>query len=565
MKSLTKITFFLLFGLLLARPLAAQNNSHIVSYLPFTPCIGVPMVFTAIDTSGNFPMGEYYFDYGDGSTGYANWLNPSATHSYTTPGTYNVSFIAWDSLNFGVDSIFFEIVVDSFCANHDLVTGVSYNDLNGNGSQDPGELGYPHQLIEITPGPNYITTDANGNYAVQIPTGAYTLTMLPPLYRTVTEPVSGAYNITSAGTGAVQSGKDFGLEMTPGQNDLRVVVAGGPPVPGFNRYYTIHYANVGTTVLNSTVEFDYGAPMTFVSAVGGTNSGTTVSWAVGNLNPGQTGTVNVTLNCPIGTPLGGTVNHYATIQPTAGDLTPLNNVDTLSKIVVGSYDPNDKAGLPAGVGASGDINPGTPITYTVRFQNTGTYFATDVIIRDTLDADFDQSTLEVLGASHAFTWHNDFGKLAFEFRQIMLPDSNSNEPASHGWVKYKIAPKSTLPLGTELTNSASIYFDFNAPILTNTTLHTLAVVTAVEPKFNLAGVKVAPNPFRGSTQFTFDNPNAEVYEMMVYDMAGKMVISKQGITGSSFILDASMLPQGLFMYNLVGSEGSVAKGKIVIQ
>ena len=525
------------------------------------------MLFTPIDTSGNFPAGVYAFDFGDGSYGYSDFLNPTVSHNYTTAGTFTVTFIAWDSLNFGiVDSIFFEITVDSICGNHDLISGVSYQDLNGNGTQDPGEMGFPHQLIQITPGPFYLTTDINGNYAVQMNAGTHDFTLLPPLYRSLTEPAAGYYSITSTGTGIVNSGNDFGLAPIPGQNDLRVSIAGGPPVPGFDRYYTIYYANVGTTVLNSTVSLDIGAPMTFVSAsAGGTNSGTTVSWPLGNLNPGQFGTVNVTLNCPVATPLGGTVSHIATINPVAGDMTPLNNSDTLTKIVVGSYDPNDKAGLPAGIGASGDINPGTPITYTIRFQNTGTYFATDVIVRDTLDADFDQSTLEVLGASHSFAWHNDFGKLAFEFRQIMLPDSNSNEPLSHGWIKYKIAPKSSLPLGTELTNSASIYFDFNAPILTNTTLHTLAVVTAIEPKFNLAGVKIAPHPFHGTTTFSFDNPNGETFEMLVYDITGKQLISMQNITGTSFVLDASMLPAGMYLYNLNGVQGSVCKGKMIVQ
>jgi uncharacterized repeat protein (TIGR01451 family) len=289
-------------------------------------------------------------------------------------------------------------------------------------------------------------------------------------------------------------------------NDLRVHFSGIPPVPGFTRTYYLNYMNVGTTVLNATLTFDHDASLIYVGASNsGTHAGNTVTWNLGNLFPGDWGTVTCQLTIPVNTVIGTALPFQATISPIVGDVAPGDNVDGADMIVLSSYDPNDKAAVPAGVGNSGDIAPGTRLTYTIRFQNTGNFYATDVILRDTLDGDFDQSTLEVIGGSHPFTWHNDFGKLAFEFRNIMLPDSNTNEPGSHGHVVYRISPKSTLPLGTELTNTAHIYFDFNSAIVTNTTLNTLATLVAVQPGRNNIHLGVAPNPFNGSTMIRFDN------------------------------------------------------------
>jgi hypothetical protein len=56
----------------------------------------------------------------------------------------------------------------------------------------------------------------------------------------------------------------------------------------------------------------------------------------------------------------------------------------------------------------------------------------------------------------------------FNFPNINLPDSTNNEPESHGYIQYKIKRNAGLSPGTAISNKASIYFDFNAPIVTNT-------------------------------------------------------------------------------------------------
>jgi uncharacterized repeat protein (TIGR01451 family) len=566
MKKLLLLPLLLLLALPALFGQLPTTNQHVISYIPFTPCVGAPVMFSAIDTSGLYTQAYHYWNFGDGGSAWTWSSNPTTTHTYTAAGTYQVGISAWDSLSGGHDTSYTSITIDSVCANHDNISGKTYYDGNGNGAQDPGEPNWPNRLIQITPGPYYFTSDQNGNFSVNMTPGTYTLSCVPPTYHTVTEPVGNSYTVTSTGSGGLHPGNDFGLTPIANMNDLRVTFSGAPPVPGFTRNYYLYYSNVGTTVLNATLTFDHDGSLTFVSASNsGTHAGNTVTWNLGNLFPGDHGYVNCQLTIPTTAVIGSVLPFVATINPISGDVVPADNVDARDMIVLSSYDPNDKAVLPAGIGSSGDIAPGTRLTYTIRFQNTGTFAATNVVLEDTLDADLDQATLEVIGGSHPFTWHNDFGKLKFDFHNIMLPDSNANEPASHGHVVYKISPKSTLPLGTELTNTAFIYFDFNAPVVTNTTLNTLATPLAVNPGRNDIHLSVAPNPFNGNTTVRFDNPNDASHTLTVRDLSGRVLQVDRDIVGEMHALDGSMLSAGLYLFTLENNAGVVGSGKLIVR
>ncbi len=152
------------------------------------------------------------------------------------------------------------------------------------------------------------------------------------------------------------------------------------------------------------------------------------------------------------------------------DLGPIK--DIYCGIVTGSYDPNDKTGYPLGVGDDHLIAPNGKIDYVVRFQNTGTDTAFTVVIRDTLDIDLDIFSVQSGVASHAYTFQMHGPRvLEWTFNNILLPDSTTNEPASNGFVTFTVEQVQDLPDGTEINNTVGIYFDFNEPIITNTTSH----------------------------------------------------------------------------------------------
>jgi uncharacterized repeat protein (TIGR01451 family) len=171
------------------------------------------------------------------------------------------------------------------------------------------------------------------------------------------------------------------------------------------------------------------------------------------------------------------------ILSTNADVFSYNNANTQTNhngfgyrpIVVCSYDPNDKSVTPAGEQNEHYTLINEELFYTIRFQNTGNDTAFNIVVRDTLSANLNQNTFRPITSSHLMqTFRNSNGVVEFRFDNILLPDSTTNEPASHGFVQYAVKPQSGLSNATAINNTADIYFDANPPIVTNTT-HNLMV------------------------------------------------------------------------------------------
>lgn len=183
-------------------------------------------------------------------------------------------------------------------------------------------------------------------------------------------------------------------------------------------------------------------------------------------------------------PVGGTVsivvpncdsdsnNVLLTLLPIGNTGNPFSGKTCIE--VVGSYDPNIKSVIPEGVGPNHEIDKDWTLDYMIEFQNTGNDTAFLVVLKDTLSENLDLSTIQVKGASHNFTWNlNPDRELVFTFENILLVDSFTNEPGSHGFVRFEITPSTHLIPGDSIENRAGIYFDFNDPIITNTVWHTI--------------------------------------------------------------------------------------------
>lgn len=183
-------------------------------------------------------------------------------------------------------------------------------------------------------------------------------------------------------------------------------------------------------------------------------------------------------------PIGGTNTGFVTMYE-PDDAADFLDVECVE--VRGSYDPNDKEAFPKGVCASHFIDNDTEIEYKIRFQNVGNDTAFKVVIKDTLSEFLDPATIEVGVASHPFTWTlSGPGILTFTFDNINLVDKQTNEADSHGFVKYRIAQKPGNAVDTQIKNKAAIYFDFNAPIITNTVEHLVGEDYLVQQTGNLS-------------------------------------------------------------------------------
>ncbi|MBK9018042.1 MAG: T9SS type A sorting domain-containing protein [Saprospiraceae bacterium] len=237
--------------------------------------------------------------------------------------------------------------------------------------------------------------------------------------------------------------------------------------------------------------------------------------------------------------------------------------------VIGSYDPNDKRGYPLGYGDEHLIEPGQMLDYHIRFQNTGTDTAFLVVVQDVIDPSLDISTLRPGASSHPYQLDIHQDTLVFIFENILLPDSNVNEPGSHGFVKFSIGQKAGLPLGTVIENEAAIFFDFNDPVLTNTTVHKLgehfietAVRKSVLPK--KINCTVYPNPFADEAVVLMQGIENQEFELRLFDLTGRFLRSEKIENGVGKIKKNGLAP-GLYFYEITTTGIAVGQGKVVLQ
>ncbi|MGH1338525.1 MAG: DUF7619 domain-containing protein [Aureispira sp.] len=255
------------------------------------------------------------------------------------------------------------------------------------------------------------------------------------------------------------------------------------------------------------------------------------------------------------------------------DGSPFLDIDCRQNI--GAYDPNDKRGFPAGIGAPNYITKSNRLDYNIRFQNTGTDTAFTIVVIDTIDPALDISTLQVGVSSHPYTM-SIYGIneqiVAFTFNNILLVDSNANEPLSHGFVQFTVEQKANNPLGTEINNEAAIYFDFNAPIFTNTTLHTVgenfiqAIVIGVDrvggPNIS---VNVIPNPFHDRAVIEVEGLEANnLLQLQVFNVMGQQVMTLQG-NQNRFDIQRGTLDAGVYVFRVVEDGQMKATGKFIVR
>lgn len=241
--------------------------------------------------------------------------------------------------------------------------------------------------------------------------------------------------------------------------------------------------------------------------------------------------------------------------------------------IITSYDPNDKAAQPKGYGNDHYINTYTDLYYKIRFQNTGTDTAFLVVIRDTLPANLNPASLVMGAASHPYTWRI-YGDNILEvtFANILLPDSSTNELASNGFFKFKISQQDNNPIGTVIHNSAAIYFDYNPPVITNQTVHTIGerfvsmqlLDVATISDNNAIKVTVYPNPFKGQTTIELEEAPYQTIEIGIYDLTGKLVQQQQS-NEHKIQLEATNLTQGLYFYQLKGDGKRFHTGRLIVQ
>lgn len=437
---------------------------------------------------------------------------------------------------------------------HVLQGTVRYDNNNdGCGISDPF---YSILKFRVTSGSlsSDFITNTSGSYSIPFPAGSFTVTPIfeNTAYQTIL-PATLALNFPADG---IVVNQDFCITALSIHPDLEVVII---PVtvarPGFNSTYKVIYKNKGNQVLSGTIAMNFNdAVMDYFSsnplAIITPNNAT---WTFTNLLPNETRSSNIVfkINSPTQTPAvngGDSLVFSANISSTMTDDTPADNTFTFNQVVVNSYDPNDKTCL-EGSSVSTQVI-GNYVHYMIRFENKGTYMAQNVTVRDIIDsAKFDINSLIPLFGSHAFITEIKGNQVDFVFENINLDFADNN---NDGYVMFKIKTKSTLTQGSTFSNSASIYFDYNAPIITNSAITSITTLGIAD--FNSENYfTIYPNPAEYTLNIS-KNSEIEVKSYSIYNSIGQLIMVQLGENETQSI-DISNLKIGNYFVRIFTDKG----------
>lgn len=373
-----------------------------------------------------------------------------------------------------------------------ILKGEVYIDNNQNGINDIGDVGSNLIQIITTPQNAFSYTFPNGKYSINCDTassGTYQVYPgLLPNWGITSDSI--IYNVSFDNAPLFDS-LDFGVYPTIIEDSIDIQTTGSFPRCDDIINYWININNLGTTVPSGVISIELDPLQTFIDSEIAPDSiiGQVVYWHYDSLFYFDNEVFQLEVLMPDFNYAGDTltISSSMTVLDMTGN-TIYQNTDTLDQILVCAYDPNDKTASPEGIGTEGFIPLSTNyIEYLVRFQNTGTDTAHTVIIKDQLDDNLNWTSIIPLACSHnMFPDVNSTGEVTFTFDNIMLPDSNVNEIQSHGFVLYRIDLLPNLLNGTEINNTANIYFDNNPAVITNTKKHTLDI--CIDPLYTASAI-----------------------------------------------------------------------------
>ena len=343
-----------------------------------------------------------------------------------------------------------------------------------------------------------------------------------------------------------------------------------PPRPGFTHENYLVLENLGfTTITSGTVEFTHDPLLVYNGVTSAnpnyiiTNTATGFTVDFVNLQPGDVEFIDISLTCPVTVELGDIVTNTASYITDANDLVESNNYSTLSEMVVGSWDPNDKMESHGPRVIYDDFVASDEwLYYTVRFQNLGTFPATFVRIEDELDVQLDETTFQMLRSSHDYVVTRTESSLEWYFEDINLPAEQDDSEGSNGYGYFRIQPKAGYVLGDIIPNTAAIYFDFNAPVITNR-FETEFVDDALSvSEFDIDNFQMFPNPTNDIVNIKLNRVTSA--NLSIYDIQGKLVLEHPISEAQLVGLNVSDLQSGLYFVKLNTSNKEIVK-KLVIE
>lgn len=475
----------------------------------------------------------------------------------------NVAFICVDDSQIDLvrsqlnSASMFNTACSSYCSftpggNYNTIAGTVRFDSNNNGC-DATDITPNNIRVNITGGAEDGASFLNNSGGYTFYTGAGNFNITPMAeHPTFFNFSPASATIPFANSDNNIATQNFCITANGVHSDVEMTISPFTPArPGFDAVYQLSYKNNGNKTETVFLNFGYDeSRMDFVSAtVAPTGSGPgALGFTIFNLRPFENGSVLVTLNvnAPTDTPAVnvGDVLAFTSFIDVTTDENWADNSFPYSQTVVGSFDPNDITCLEGNVAPVSTI--GNYLHYAINFENTGTDFAENIVVKMVVDpAQFNLGSLQLLNASHAADVKISGNVVEFVFKQIYL------NIGGHGHILLKLKTNAGLTVGSVVSRRADIYFDYNLPVdtgLANTTFQLLA-----KDEFAIdQSVVVSPNPTSGVFSV---KASSMIQSVALYDLQGRIVATHLlGETAAT--IDISAYANGIYFVKVKTENGS---------
>ena len=568
--------------------LLTDLDTGITTNLAVVPGTTVPVsVVTIRDVINNSGCSSenpgFFGSYNGGSTVYSSATNfngqtvlMTASSAILPNHPYHIKLVVADRGDSIYDSAVF-IEAGSFSSGppecNERVQLVAFVDDNNNGIKDSGENNFTYgsfQLQQNNTGP--ITN-------ISSPFGSYTIYDSTSTTYDFSYQINSEYGAYYTSSGVIYEDINvalntapilyFPVTLTQGYNDVTVSVSPlSQPRPGFNYINKVVYKNLGVVATSGTVTFvnDPAVSIVNVNQSGIVNNASGFSYDFVNLQPYETRSFNVTMSVPAipTVNLNDLLTNNVTISAPANDINLTNNSYSNTQIVVASYDPNDITETHGGKIQYNQFTSNDYLYYTIRFQNTGTANAINVRLENTLDAQLDENSIRMVSSSHNYIMERVGNQIIWKLDYINLVSNLQSEELSKGYVTYKIKVKPGFAIGDIIPNTASIYFDSNPAIVTNT-FNTELFATLGNAHFDSSNFVISPNPANTTVQINLQNTSETIDSILLTDVLGKTIRRINNASSNQNTIDVSDVSQGVYFITITTENNLKQVKKLVIE
>lgn len=480
--------------------------------------------------------------------------------------------------NFSNQAGYIRITMDATSQGAIDCSGMRLNaflDSNNNGTQEVGESNFPLGQFhyDVNSGSVHNITSPTGIYNIYDTNGANTYNInytLDPSYATMYALTTSSYSNLHIVNGAGMVTYNFPVTSIQNYDDLAVtIVPLTAPRAGFTYKNKIVYTNLGSqTMTAGTVSFiaNSGTTITAVSQAGTTSVANGFIYNFNDLLPFESRTITVTMMVPPipAVSIGQLLTNSTSINPTVGDVVLGNNSNSSTQVVIASYDPNDKVESHGSEILYSSFTSNDYLYYTIRFENTGTASAINISVNDILDAKLDETSVKMISASHGYTLDRVGNNLTWKFDNIQLPVSVTDTEIGKGYVTFKVKMKPGFSSGDVVPNTASIYFDSNPAIVTNT-FNTQFVSLLANANFETSEFLLYPNPASQMVQITLPNTSDSLESITLYDVLGKVVRQVANISANQSTIDVSQMEKGVYFVEILTENNLKMIKKLVVK